>query len=98
VTVILHGHKHIPIAGKIPGHLVENRQILIFGCGSAVGKNTYLYRKLFNVDYEIALNEIVLDFHTHILSGRLLAETHYDKGLATMKTHHGFLSRSAIKT
>ena len=98
VTVILHGHKHIPIAGKIPGHLVENRQILIFGCGSAVGKNTYLYRKLFNVDYEIALNEIVLDFHTHLLSGRLLAETHYDKGLATMKTHHGFLSRSAIKT
>jgi len=25
-----------------------------------------------------------------------MAETHYDKGLATMKTHHGFLSRSAI--
>jgi hypothetical protein len=61
-----------------------------------VGKNTYLYRKLFDVDYEISLNEIVLDFQTHLLSGRLMAETHYDKGLATMKTHHGFISRSAI--
>lgn len=98
VKVILHGHKHIPIAGKIPEHLLENGPILIFGCGSAVGKNTYLYRKLFNVDYEIALNEIVLDFQTHLLSGRLMAETQYDKGLATMKTHHGFLSRSAIGT
>ena len=96
VKIILHGHKHIPIAGKIPEHLLENRPILIFGCGSSVGKNTYMYRKLFNVDYEISLNEIVLDFRTHILSGRLMAETQYDKGLATMKTHHGFLSRSAI--
>ncbi len=96
VKVILHGHKHIPIAGKIPEHLLENGPILIFGCGSAVGKNTYLYRKLFNVDYEISLNEIVLDFQTHLLSGRLMAETQYDKGLATMKTHHGFVSRSAI--
>ncbi len=96
VKVILHGHKHIPIAGKIPGHLLENRPILIFGCGSSVGKNTYMYRKLFNVDYEISLNEIVLDFQTHLLSGRLMAETQYDKGLATMKTHHGFLSRSSI--
>jgi UDP-2,3-diacylglucosamine pyrophosphatase LpxH len=96
VKVILHGHKHIPIAGKIPDHLLENRPILIFGCGSSVGKNTYMYRKLFNVDYEITLNEIVLDFHTHLLSGRLMAETQYDKGLATMKTHHGYLSRSAI--
>ena len=58
-----------------------------------MGKNTYLYRKLFNVDYEIAMNEIVLDFQTHLLSGRLMAETQYDRGLATMKTHHGFLSR-----
>lgn len=98
VKVILHGHKHIPIAGKIPAHLLENGPILIFGCGSAVGKNTYLYRKLFNVDYEIAMNEIVLDFQTHLLSGRLMAETHYDKGLATIKTHHGFLSRSPIGT
>jgi len=97
VKVILHGHKHIPIAGKIPEHLLENRPILIFGCGSAVGKNTYLYRKLFDVDYEISLNEIVLDFQTRLLSGRLMAETHYDKGLATMKTHHGFVSRSAIE-
>jgi len=96
VKVILHGHKHIPIAGKIPDHLLENGPILIFGCGSTVGKNTYIYRKLFNVDYEISLNEIVLDFQTHLLSGRLMAETHYEKGLATMKTHHGFLSRSAI--
>jgi len=96
VKVILHGHKHIPIAGKIPEHLLENRPILIFGCGSAVGKNTFLYRKLFNVNYEISMNEIVLDFQTHLLSGRLMAETQYDKGLATMKTHHGFLSRSAI--
>ena len=96
VKVILHGHKHIPIAGKIPGHLLKNRPILIFGCGSTVGKNTYMYRKLFNVNYEISMNEIVLDFQTHILSGRLMAETQYDKGLATMKTHHGFLSRSAI--
>jgi len=96
VKAILHGHKHIPIAGRIPGHLPENRPILIFGCGSSVGKNTYMYRKLFNVDYEISLNEIVLDFQTHLLSGRLMAETQYDKGLATMKTHHGFLSRSAI--
>lgn len=96
VKVILHGHKHIPIAGKIPEHLLENEPILIFGSGSAVGKNTYLYRKLFDVDYEIALNEIVLDFRTHLLSGRLMAETHYDKGLATMKTHHVFVSRSAI--
>ncbi len=96
VKVILHGHKHIPIAGKIPGHLVENRPILVFGSGSSVGKNTYLYRKLFDVDYEIAMNEIVLDFRTNLLSGRLMAETHFDKGLATMKTHHGFVSRSAI--
>jgi Calcineurin-like phosphoesterase len=96
VKVILHGHKHIPIAGKIPEHLLENRPILIFGCGSSVGKNTYIYRKLFNVDYEISLNEIVLDFQTHLLSGRLMAETQYDKGLATMKTHHGYLSRSVI--
>jgi UDP-2,3-diacylglucosamine pyrophosphatase LpxH len=96
VKMILHGHKHIPIAGKIPEHLLENRPILTFGCGSAVGKNTYLYRKLFNVDYEIALNEIVLDFHTRLLSGRLMAEAHYDKRLATMKTHHVFVSRSAI--
>ena len=96
VKIILHGHKHIPIAGKIPEHLLENRPILIFGCGSSVGKNTYMYRKLFNVDYEISLNEIVLDFQTHLLSGRLMAETNYDKGLATMKTHHGFLSRSDI--
>jgi len=94
--VILHGHKHIPIAGRIPGHLPEKRPILIFGSGSAVGKNTYMYRKLFNVDYEISLNEIVLDFRTHLLSGRLMAETEYEKGLGTMKTHHGFLSRSAI--
>jgi 3',5'-cyclic AMP phosphodiesterase CpdA len=98
VKAILHGHKHIPIAGKIPEHLLENGPILIFGCGSAVGKNTYLYRKLFNVDYEISMNEIILDFRTHLLSGRLMAETQYDKGLATMKTHHGFLSRSAIGT
>ncbi|MBE0607123.1 MAG: metallophosphoesterase [Deltaproteobacteria bacterium] len=97
VRAILHGHKHIPIAGRIPHHLLENRPILIFGCGSSVGKNTYMYRKLFNVDYEISLNEIVLDFQTHLLSGRLMAETQYDKGLATMKTHHGFLSRSAIE-
>ena len=96
VKVILHGHKHIPIAGKIPEPLVENRPILTFGCGSSVGKHTYIYRKLFNVDYEISMNEIVLDFQTHLLSGRLMAETHYDKGLATMKTHHGFVSRSAI--
>jgi len=61
-----------------------------------VGKNTYIYRKLFNVDYEISMNEIVLDFRTRLLSGRLMAETQYDKGLATMKTHHGFVSRSAI--
>jgi UDP-2,3-diacylglucosamine pyrophosphatase LpxH len=97
VKVILHGHKHIPIAGKIPGHLLENPPILIFGCGSSVGKNTYMYRKLFNVDYEISWNEIVLDFGTRLLSGRLMAETQFDKGLATMKTHHGFLSRSAIE-
>jgi len=96
VKVILHGHKHIPIAGKIPGHMLENGPILIFGCGSSVGKNTYMYRKLFNVDYEISWNEIVLDFQTHLLSGRLMAETHCGRGLATMKTHHGFLSRSAI--
>jgi 3',5'-cyclic AMP phosphodiesterase CpdA len=98
VKMILHGHKHIPIAGKITEHLPENRPILIFGSGSSVGNNTYLYRKLFNVDYEIAMNEIVLDFHTRRLSGRLMAETQFDKGLATMKTQHGFLSRSAIGT
>ena len=96
VKAILHGHKHIPIAGKIPEHLLENRPLLVFGCGSSVGKNTYLYRKLFNVDYEIAMNEIVLDFRTRLISGRLMAETQYDKGLATMKTHHGFVSRSAM--
>ena len=96
VKVILHGHKHIPIAGEIPEPLLENQPILVFGSGSSVGKNTYLYRKLFDVDYEIAMNEIVFDFQTRILSGRLMAETHFDKGLATMKTQHGFLSRSAI--
>lgn len=96
VKVILHGHKHIPFAGKLPEQLLKNGPILIFGCGSSVGKNTYFYRKLFNVDYEISWNEIILDFETHLLSGRLMAETNYDKGLATMKTHHGFLSRSAI--
>jgi 3',5'-cyclic AMP phosphodiesterase CpdA len=96
VKVILHGHKHIPFAGKLPEPLLKNGPILIFGCGSSVGKNTYMYRKLFNVDYEISLNEIILDFETHLLSGRLMVETQYDKGLATIKTHHGFLSRSAI--
>lgn len=96
VKVILHGHKHIPIAGKVPDPMLENGAIRIFGCGSSVGKNTYFYRKLFNVDYEISMNELVLDFQTGLLSGRLMAETQYDKGLATMKTHHGFLSRSAI--
>ena len=96
VKAILHGHKHIPIAGRIPDHLLKNRSIHVFGCGSSVGKNTYFYRKLFNVDYEISLNEIVLDFRTRILSGRLIAETQYDKGLATIKTQHGFLSRSSI--
>jgi UDP-2,3-diacylglucosamine pyrophosphatase LpxH len=96
VKIILHGHKHIPFAGKIPEHLLGNRPILVFGCGSSVGKNTYIYKKLFNVDYEISMNEIVLDFHTQHLSGRLMAESHYDKGLATIKTHHGFVSRSAI--
>ena len=96
VKVILHGHKHIPMAGKIAGPPAESRPILIFGCGSAVGNNTYMYRKLFNVNYEISMNEIVLDFKTRILSGRLMAETQYDKGLATMKTRHGFLSRSVI--
>lgn len=97
VKVILHGHKHIPIAGEIPERLLGNGPILVFGCGSSVGKNAYIYRKLFNVDYEISMNEIVLDFQTHLLSGRLMAETHYDKALATMKTHHGFVSRSAIE-
>lgn len=96
VKVILHGHKHIPFAGKIPDQMLGNRPILVFGCGSSVGKNTYMYRKLFNVDYEISMNEIVLDFRTRLLSGRLMAETRYDKGLATMKTHHGFVSRTAI--
>jgi hypothetical protein len=96
VKVILHGHKHIPIAGKLPGHLLKNGPILIFGSGSSVGKNTYLYRKLFNVDYEISLNEIVLDFRTRLLSGRLMAESQFEKGLATIKTHHGFVSRSEI--
>jgi UDP-2,3-diacylglucosamine pyrophosphatase LpxH len=96
VKVILHGHKHVPITGEIPGNLLENGPILIFGCGSAVGKNTYLYRKLFDVDYEISWNEIVLDFQTRLLSGRLTAETRYDKGLATMKTDHVFVSRSAL--
>ncbi len=96
VKAILHGHKHIPIAGTIPEHLLGNGPILVFGCGSSVGKNTYIYSKLFNVDYEISMNEIVLDFRTRLLSGRLMAETHYDKGLATMKTHHGFISRSAL--
>ncbi len=97
VKVILHGHKHIPIAGKIPEHLLKNGPIQIFGCGSSVGKNTYIYRKLFNVDYEISWNEIVLDFQAHVLSGRLMAETQYDKGLATIKTHHEFVSRSAME-
>ncbi|MGE5790502.1 MAG: metallophosphoesterase family protein, partial [Syntrophaceae bacterium] len=96
VKAILHGHKHIPIAGEIPEPLLGNGPILVFGCGSSVGKNTYIFRKLFNVDYEISMNEIVLDFGTQLLSGRLMAQTHYDKGLATIKTHHGFVSRSAI--
>ena len=96
VKVILHGHKHIPVAGRIPENLLENKPILIFGCGSSVGKNTYIYRKLFNVDYEISMNEIVLDFQTRLLSGRLMAEKQFSKGLATIKTHHGFVSRAAI--
>jgi translation elongation factor EF-4 len=61
-----------------------------------VGKNTYAYKKLFNVDYEISMNEIVFDFHSKLLSGRLMVETRYDKGLATMKTRHGFVSRSVL--
>ena len=96
VKVILHGHKHIPIAGKIPEQLLENGPILVFGCGSSVGKNTYIYRKLFDVDYEISLNEIILDFRTHLLSGRLMAETQFDKRLATMKTRHEYFTRSAF--
>ncbi len=97
VKVILHGHRHIPVTGRIPENLVRNRPILIFGCGSSVGKNTYIYRKLFDVDYEISYNEIVLDFKTLRLSGSLMAETRFDKGLATMKTHHGFVARSPIE-
>jgi len=96
VRVILHGHKHIPVAGRIPERLLKNSRILIFGCGSSVGKNTYIYKKLFNVDYEISFNEIVLDFKTQLLSGRLMVEKQYAKGLATMKTHHGYVSRSAF--
>jgi hypothetical protein len=61
-----------------------------------VGRNTYIFSKVFNVDYEISWNEIVLDFQTRLLSGRLMAETHYGRGLATMKTHHEFLARSPI--
>jgi len=96
VKVILHGHKHIPVAGRVPDRLLENSRILIFGCGSSVGKNTYMYKKLFNVDYEISLNEIVLDFKTRRISGRLMAEKQFAKGLATLKTHHGYVSRSAF--
>jgi 3',5'-cyclic AMP phosphodiesterase CpdA len=96
VKVILHGHKHIPVAGRIPERLLKNRPILIFGCGSSVGNNTYIYNKLFNVDYEISFNEIVLDFKTHLISGSLMVEKQYAKGLATMKTHHGFISRSSF--
>jgi DNA-directed RNA polymerase subunit N (RpoN/RPB10) len=96
VKAILHGHKHIPVAGRIPENLLSNGPILIFGCGSTVGKNTYAYKKLFNVDYEISMNEIVLDFRAKRLSGRLMVETRYDKVLATMKTRHGFVSRSAL--
>jgi hypothetical protein len=96
VKAILHGHKHIPVAGRIPDNLLTNGPILIFGCGSTVGKNTYAYKKLFNVDYEISMNEIVFDFHSKLLSGRLMVETRYDKGLATMKTRHGFVSRSVL--
>ena len=40
VKVILHGHEHVPNAGKIPGPLPENPPILVLGCGSSVGKNT----------------------------------------------------------
>ena len=98
VKAVLHGHKHIPVAGRIPGNLLRNGPILIFGCGSTVGKNTYAYRKLFNVDYEISMNEIVLDFHAGLLSGRLMVETRYNEGLATMKTRHGFVSRSALQS
>ncbi len=97
VKAILHGHKHIPIAGKVPAPDAEHRPIRIFGCGSSVGKNTYFFRKLFDVDYEISMNEIVLDFQAGLLSGRLMAETRYDKSLGTMKTDHGFLSRSPIE-
>jgi len=96
VKAILHGHKHIPVAGRIPGRLLVNGPIPVFGCGSTVGKNTYAYKKLFNVDYEISMNEIVFDFHARLLSGRLMVETRYDKGLATMKTRHGFVSRSGL--
>ncbi len=96
VKAILHGHKHIPVAGRIPSNLLENGSIPVFGCGSTVGKNTYAYKKLFNVDYEISMNEIVLDFRSNLLAGRLMVETRYDKGLATMKTRHTFVSRSAL--
>ncbi|MGE5247941.1 MAG: hypothetical protein ACM3L8_06300, partial [Verrucomicrobiota bacterium] len=98
VKAVLHGHKHIPVAGRIPEHLLLNGPILIFGCGSTVGKNTYAYKKLFNVDYETSMNEIVFDFDSKVLSGRLLVETRYEKGLATMKTRHGFVSRSALES
>jgi predicted phosphodiesterase len=96
VKIVLHGHKHIPTAGRIPQDLLRNGPILTFGCGSAVGKNAYLYRKLFDVDYEISYNEIVLDFDTRRLAGSLMAETRFDKALATMKTHHGFVARSEL--
>jgi hypothetical protein len=96
VKAVLHGHKHIPVAGRVPGNLLRNGPILIFGCGSTVGKNTYAYKKLFNVDYEISMNEIVFDFHARILSGRLMVETRYDKDVATIKTRHGFVSRSGL--
>jgi len=40
-------------------------------CGSCVGKNTYMYRKLFNVDYETSWNEI----HPRLRNAPAVGET-----------------------
>jgi len=64
-----------PSAGKPP--------ILVFGCGSSVAKNTYLYRIRSMWTMKSHGTRSSSTSGRHLMSGRLMAETHYDKGRAT---------------
>lgn len=76
LSAIMHGHKHIPRATKVGNDLV------VFGCGSTVGKvsttdgGTYM-----------SLNIVSVNRRSRKLSGRLLAERIPGGGIVEQKRH-----------